>query len=117
MGYMVEVITSEGAACVYLNNPYIDKLSVKKEGDIPGGADWQKWFNARAGTYDLLVNLSNSMETRHALHMANTAFWWPVEYRRKLCAGSYLETACDIVGVPYDWAPLFYPTEEEKQRA
>jgi ADP-heptose:LPS heptosyltransferase len=117
LGYMTEMMTSEAASTVFLNNPFIDKLSVKRDGEIPGGEDWQKWFATRANEYDLLVNLSNSCETRHALHKNTTPFWWPQEYRRKLCAGSYLETAHDIVGVAHEFGPLFFPTEEEKTRA
>jgi ADP-heptose:LPS heptosyltransferase len=43
-----------------------------------------------------------------------TAFWWPAEYRRKVCAGSYLETVHDIAGVPYEFGPLYYTSEEER---
>jgi ADP-heptose:LPS heptosyltransferase len=57
------------------------------------------------------------MEVRHALQRNSTAFWWPAEYRRKLCAGSYLETAHDIVGVAHEFGPLFFPTEDEKLAA
>ena len=118
LGYMVEVIsTTKDTHTVYLNNPFIDKLSLKDDGDIPGGADWQKWFVKRAGEYDLFVNLSHSCEYRHALFQDSTAFWWPQEYRRKLCAGSYLETVHDIAGVAHDFGPLFFPTEEEYERA
>lgn len=112
MGYMIDVISEGDASAVFLNNPFIDKLSIKKQGDVPQEG-WQKWFAARSNEYDLLVNLSNSCETRHALHYHNTWFHWPDAYRRKLCAGSYLETACDIVGVPHDFGPLYYPTENE----
>lgn len=117
LGYMTEMITSETAAPVFLNNPFIDKLSVKKDGEIPGGEDWQKWFASRANEYELFANLSNSMETRHALHKGTTPFWWPQDYRRKMCAGSYLETAMDILGVPHEFGPLFFPTETEIELA
>lgn len=117
LGYNVEVLTSETASCVFLNNPFIDKLAVKSEKDIPGGVDWQLWFASRANEYDLFANLSNSCEGRHALHKTATSFWWPAEYRRKLCGGSYLETVHDIVGVAHEFGPLFFPTEEEKERA
>jgi len=117
LGYMTEMITSEMASSVLRNNPFIDKLSVKGKDDIPGGDEWQKWFARRSSEYDLFVNLSNSMETRHALHRTLTAFWWPQDYRRKLCAGSYLETAHDIVGVAHEFGPLFFPTDEERERA
>lgn len=117
MGYMTEVITSDHAHTVFLNNPYIDKLSLKRDGDIPGGADWQKWFQARSHEYDILVNLSHSMESMHALFVDSTAFWWRPEFRRKLCAGNYLETVHDIVGVAHEFGPMFFPSIEEKERA
>ena len=60
---------------------------------------------------------SHSMEGRHALHKGASAFWWPEEYRRKMCAGSYLETAHDIVGVAHEFGPLFFPTQDEKDHA
>src|ERR1035437_9703076 len=117
MGYKTEVITSESASTVFLNNPFIDKLSVKSDGDIPGGEAWQQWFATRAKEYDIFANFSHSCEQRHALQVNSTAFWWRPEYRRKICAGSYLQTVHDIVGVPYDFGPLFFPTEEEQDRS
>ena len=122
LGYLVEVITSESFACVYLNNPNVDKLSVKGEKDIPHGpGEWTKWFVARSHEYmGGLWNLSHSVEKRHALFETDTDFWWPLDYRRKLCGGSYLETAWDIVGLPqpYEFGhSLFYPTDEERARA
>lgn len=118
LGYMVEVLTTDKEShAVYLNNPFVDKLSLKKDGEIPGGDEWQKWFASRAGEYDLFVNLSHSCEGHHALFKGSTQFWWPQDYRRKLCAGSYLETVHDIAGVSYLFGPLFFPTDEERERA
>ena len=118
LGYKTEVITTnKDTHTVFLNNPFVDKLSLKADGDIPGGKDWQAWFASRSGEYELFANLSHSCEYRHALFQDSTAFWWPQEYRRKLCAGSYLETVHDIVGVPHIFGPLFFPTEEESDRA
>src|SRR4030095_1508785 len=122
LGYLVEVITSESFACVYLNNPNVNKLSVKGEKDIPNGpGEWTKWFVARSHEYmGGLWNLSHSVEKQHALFETDTNFWWPQDYRRKICAGSYLETAWDIVGLPHPYQfgiPLFYPTKEERARA
>lgn len=122
LGYMTEVITSEMAHVVFQNNPYLDKLTVKADGDIPGpggGDDWQKWFVTRAKEYDLFVHLSHSMEVRHAIFPGATSFWWPPEVRRELCAGNYLETAHKIAGLtpPFDFGPLFFRTEEEITRA
>jgi len=118
LGYMVEVISSDkDPSTVFLNNPFIDKLSLKSDGDIPGGDDWQQWFAKRAKEYDLFVNLSHTCESHHALFKGSTEFWWPQDYRRKMCAGSYLETVHDIVGVPHTFGPLFFPTDEELHHA
>lgn len=120
LGYMTEMITSEPNHVVFINNPHIDKLSVHvTEKDLPQGdmLAWQKWFVGRERTFDVFAHLSHSMEGRHALFEQFTSFWWSDEARRKLCAGSYLETACDLLGVPYEFDKLFYPTDEELERA
>lgn len=117
MGYKVEVITTPKAGAVFRNNPNIDRITIKGDADFPKGADWQKWFVERAKEYDHFVHLSHSIEGRHALFSDSTAFWWPEDYRRQMCAGSYLETAHDIAGVPHDFGPLYYPTDEERENA
>ena len=71
-------------------------------------------MNHARNEYDVFVHASHSCEGRHALFKTMTAFWWPPEARRKVCAGSYLETVHDIAGVPYEFGPLFYASEEEK---
>ena len=120
MGYMTEVISSPPNHIVFLHNPHIDKLSVKVvEKDLPQGdlTAWQGWLASRAREYDVFVHASHSMEGRHAKFDSMTDFWLPADYRRKICAGSYLETVHDIAGVPYEFGPLFYPSEDEKQLA
>lgn len=119
LGYMTEMLSGDPNHVVLLNNPYIDKLSIKvPKRDIPQDANESaRWFNARAHEYDIFAHLSHSMEGRHAVFPIMTAYWWPEEYRRKLCAGSYLETAHDIVGVPHDFGPLYFPTEQELDHA
>ena len=119
-GYMVEMICSEPNHVVFLNNPHIDKLSVKQvPRDMPQGDPkaWQAWFNTRANEYDVFIHLTHSVEGRHAVFEAMTSFWWPDDYRRKVCAGNYLETAHEIAGVPFEFGPLYYATDEEKTRA
>jgi len=120
MGYMTEVIAAEPCHVVYHHNPHIDKLSVKRaDRDLPKDdvVGWQKWFASRANEYDIFIHASHSGEGRHALFKHMTAFWWPVEYRRKLCGGSYLETAHDIANVPYDFGPLYFCSPEEREFA
>jgi len=120
MGYMTDVVTGEPNHVVYFHNPHIDKLSVKKtERDLPQGdlMAWQKWMESRANEYDVFVHASHSMEGRHSTFKAMTAFWWPPEIRRKICAGSFLETVHDIAGVPYEFGPLYYTSVEERDFA
>src|SRR5215831_3223646 len=119
-GYMTEVITSEPYHVVYHNNPYIDKLTIKNvERDIADKdyVKWQQWMASRANEYDVFVHASHSMENHHALFRAQTSFWWPPEFRRKVCAGSYLETVHDLAGVAHEFGPLYFPTEEETRLA
>jgi ADP-heptose:LPS heptosyltransferase len=116
LGYKVEMMTDIKYGVVYQNNPFIDKLTVLPEGHIPPGPNWNEWFEKRAKEYDGFWHLSHTCEGRHALNTGTAAFWWPAAYRRKLCAGSYLETVHDIVGVAHDFGPLFFPEEEEFER-
>ena len=121
LGYNVEMVTTgkgSNTHTVFLNNPFIDKLSLKNDGDIPsGGNEWQEWFAKRSGEYDIFVNLSHSMEYLHSFFKSQTQFWWPQDFRRKIAGGSYLETVHDIVGVPHTFGPLFFPTDEELENA
>ena len=116
----VEVISQEPQSAVFENNPFIDKLSVHKPGQIPGDSAeaWKKWHDIRAKEYDLFVNLSHSVETLRAFLPAQTQSSWPAAWRRKFAAQSYVETAADICGVdPKDCSPGFFPTEAETHKA
>lgn len=120
LGYMTEVLTSDGCGEVFRNNPYIDKLTIKNvETELPQGnlEEWQRWLNNRGKEYDIFVHLSHSCEGRHSVFPSMTMFWLNEKYRRKQCAGSFLETVHDIADVPYEFGPLFFPTEEETDRA
>jgi ADP-heptose:LPS heptosyltransferase len=88
----------------------------KADRDLPQNdmLAWQKWFESRANEYDVFVHASHSCEGRHAFFKTMTAFWWSPEARRKASAGSYLETVHDLAGVPYEFGPLFYASEEER---
>lgn len=114
-GYMIEVISQGIQSVVFENNPFVDKLTVKSQKEIPqdNPVAWQKYWWARSCEYAKFVNLSHSVEVLMAQFPQSTAFWWPPEFRRKLCSQSYLEAAHDVVGVPHDFGPLFFPTDEE----
>jgi FkbM family methyltransferase len=112
----LEVICAEPQHVVFENNPHIDKLTVKAQGDPPweNGSDWQKYWLARSREYAFFANLSHTCEVHRALTKAQTSYYWPASMRRKMCGQSYLETVADVCEVDYkDIEPRFYPTEKE----
>jgi ADP-heptose:LPS heptosyltransferase len=116
--YNVEVIAQDPFHVVFENNPYVSKLTVKKSEDFPEGAlEWQQWFVKRGQEYAAFFNLSHSCETSLALLRGQTHFYWPAQFRRQWCGRSYLEFVHDIVGVPHEFNPRFYPTDEEREQA
>lgn len=120
MGYMTEIITSPPFDSVFLHNPFMDKLSVKVvERDLPQNdmVAWQKWIESRSREYDIFFHASHSLEGRHSVFPQMTEFYLPEDYRRKRCAGNYIETAHDIIGIPYEFGPLFFASEEERKNA
>jgi FkbM family methyltransferase len=116
-GYKIDVITAMPQGVVFENNPFVDKLSIKEPKDIPGGQGWQDWFRSRGNEYDAFANLSHSCEVSLALVPSQTQSQWPSSARRKYYGHSYLEFVHDVVGVPYEFGPLFFPTEEERDQA
>lgn len=119
-GFMVEVIAAEPQHVVFENNPSIDKLSVKNPTrDLPQNdmIAWQAWFKSRGNEYERFANLSHSLEYLTGFLPEQSAFYWRPEMRRHLADRNYLEVVHDIVGVPHEFGPLFFPTEEEKEQA
>jgi ADP-heptose:LPS heptosyltransferase len=122
----VEVITNRPWGVVFENNPHIDRLIYKDDGDITAldaaangaAAAWQQWFVRRAKEYDFFQHLSHSCEMFLALFPPQTAFWWDIDARREFCNRSYLEVVHKICRVPYEEiAPGFFPTAEERNIA
>lgn len=118
----VDVMAQDPQSCVFEHNPYVSRLISKREGDIPSGdngAQWHAWMRDRGGEYDFWVNLSHSCETKLALFRNETAFWWPVEFRRRICGHNYLEYVHDLCGVAHEFdpGPRFYPTNTERNKA
>lgn len=118
-GYKVEVMSQAPQHVVFENNPYIDKLSIKTEKDLPqtDAMAWQTWFKSRSGEYEVFANLSHSCESLLALLKGQTQFYWRPEFRRQLCGRSYLEVIHDIVGVSHRFDPRFFPTRDEVDKA
>jgi FkbM family methyltransferase len=117
-GYNTDVITQMPMAVVFENNPFIDKLSIKGAKDLPAdNREWHNWFRARAREYDVFANLSHTCEVSLAITSTQTPAQWPASMRRKYFGHSYIEFVHDAVGVPYEFGPLFFPTDEERDHA
>jgi ADP-heptose:LPS heptosyltransferase len=115
----LEVITKTPMHVVFENNPYIDKLSVRKT-DLPAkdAAEYRAWLRDRAQESDFFMDLGQSCEWAHAQFNPQSSFDWSLKARRKRFGGSYLETVHDICDVPYEpMGAQFYPTDEEVARA
>jgi ADP-heptose:LPS heptosyltransferase len=119
----VEVLSQEPQHVVFINNPYMDKLSVHRREDLDQNTA-ANWHWIRAKEFEFYINLSHSIETSlvffgpEAGPAAQYQFQWPQEARRKIANKSYLELVHDIALVPYDEiAPNFFPTEDEVSEA
>ena len=112
----LEVITQWPHHVIFENNPYIDKLSVHKPGEIPGDTleAWNRWHRVRGKEYDFFQNLSHTVEVLKAFLPAQSFFDFPAAWRREYCAGSYVEATARVCGVdPAECEPRFFPTDEE----
>jgi len=115
----VEVYSEAPNAVIFENNPYISKLTLKKMETIPqtSASDVQRYFWDKATEYELFVNLSHSCENELALQWGQYQFQWSAQYRRQRCGKNYLEAVHDIVGVPHVFDKLFFPTDDEIEKA
>ncbi len=123
----VDVLTQEPTGALFENNPHVSRIVYPDMSRMPGAPngqggplEWQEWFQTRGKEYDRLVHLSHSCESRLALQEMQTQFWSPASYRRKLCAGNYLEEIYDVAECSYELIgrePLFFPTDEEIEDA
>jgi FkbM family methyltransferase len=114
----VEVITRAPCHEMFVNNPYVDKLTVwPKDEDIGDPSVWAKAMTRRLAEYDFGVHLSHSCESALCFFEAQTQFGWPAEMRRRIAAQSYLGYIHDICGLPHDFAPNFFPTPDEFAKA
>lgn len=117
--YQVEVICQTPNHVIFENNPHVSKLTVWKPEDIPPYSSdaWWAWRDVRAKEYARFIDLSQSCEVTLAYVKAQVQFRWPAAVRRKWCDRSYLAMVHDLAEVRYEFAPKFFPTDEERERA
>jgi ADP-heptose:LPS heptosyltransferase len=117
-GYMIEVIAQGPNHVVFENNPHIDKLTVLRADDMPNNnAEWQQYWVRRSHEFEKFYHLSHSIESLLAFSPDSTWFNWPGSMRRQWCNHSYLGVAHDICELPHEFAPGFFPTDDEMEKA
>ena len=114
----LEVISRAPCHEVFLNNPYVDKLTVWPADDpVTDVLNWTRAMARRLAEYDFAVHLSHSCESKLVFFETQTEFWWPEKMRRRLADHSYLGYIHDICDLPHEFAPNFFPTEAEVSAA
>lgn len=114
----IEVISKEPNHVIFENNPFVDKLTVTPQDDPAMGAvEWQLKIHEKSKEFEAFFNLSHTCEASAVFLTGQTQFWWPDKIRRKLADVSYLSIVHDVCDLPHDFAPGFFPTEEEVTRA
>jgi ADP-heptose:LPS heptosyltransferase len=115
-GYRITLLCNNRVAEVLRHDPNIDELRVLGKG-VMEMADLPDFWAAWSPRFDRIINLVNSMEGSLLKVPSNPEYFWPDAQRRRLCAGSYLEAAHRMAGLPGPWKVAFYPSAEESAKA
>ena len=121
-GYNIIYYTTERGEEVLRNNPYITKLIVKKKTDVPP-EKYDGYLKTLQDTYktERLIDFSQCIETKIAMHPRNPEYVYPKETRIKICNKNYYEYTMEHAGLEYDIKDLipqlfFSESEEETAR-
>lgn len=115
-GYYITYNTAPNGYEVLKHDPHIDEFIVQEKDYVPNmelGPYWEQLeFDGR---YDKIINLCESIEAGILTLPGRLQHKYPEESRRRLYGSvNYLERTHDIADVPYEFAPRFYMTPEEK---
>ena len=114
-GYHVTFMAYRPYSEIHRNNPHIDVLRELDQGAFgPKHDDFVEFFKRVAPAYDRVIHLSESIERTCVFFPDQMQFWWDDTARRALADVNYLERLHDLAGVPHDFAPGFFPADEEK---
>ena len=112
-GYHISYMTTPEAKTVLQHDPHIDEWFIQDKDACPNALLGPFW-EVVATRYDKFINLSESIEGALLTLPGRLQHQYPHDVRRKLFGGiNYLERTHDIAGVPYEFAPKFYATDEE----
>lgn len=113
-GYGITYMGNVPNAEVMRYDPHIDQFKGMPE-DWYSKQDSRDFFSLAHHNYDVVANLSGSIETSVVMIREHPSFWWPG--LRKICNVNYLERLHDIMDVPHDYRVRFYPSPGETAEA
>lgn len=116
-GYHITYMTTPDAQQIVLHDPHIDEFWVQANDYVPNAQLGPFWESIKE-RFDHFVNLCESIEGGLLKLAGRLDHAYSDETRRRLYGTvNYLERTADIAAVPYDFAPKFYPTDEETRKA
>lgn len=115
-GYHITYNTTPKSQQILELDPHIDEWLIQDTDQVPNeqlGAYWE----CLTERYDKIVNLCESVEGTLLTLPGRPAHNLPDKARQHLFNVNYTELTHDIAGVPYKFAPKFYPDPEEAKHA
>lgn len=112
-GYHVTFYCTPRTQDVLRHDPHIDAFYVQDTDQVPNHLldDFWTW---EAKKFDRWVNLSESVEGTLLALPGRANHRWPSNLRRKHLGVNYFEFCHDLAGVPHEFRPKFYATDDEK---
>lgn len=111
-GYHVTFFTTPRGKDILKHDPHIDQFHLQDTDQVPNH-ELTSFWEAHENKYDKWVNLSESVEGTLLAMPSRPNHRWPKDIRHKIMNINYLEFTHDLAGVPHDFAPKFYPTDDE----
>lgn len=115
-GYHVTFMTTPKGQNILQHDPHIDAWLIQDHDQVPNPELYAYW-QARRGSFDKWVNLSESVEGSLLALVGRANHMWPDNMRRRHLNINYLEFTAELAELPYLSEAKFYPSEEEVNTA
>ena len=116
-GYHVTYNTTPDGQSLLMHDPHVDDWILQAKDYVPNvqlGPYWEQLYER----YDHIVNLCESIEGLLLGLPGRLNHMYSHETRKRVMGSvNYLERTHDIAAIPYDFAPRFYATPDERQWA
>lgn len=101
---------------VLKSNPYIDRFLIQDKDQVPAEMLYV-YVRKLEERFDLVINLTESVETSLLPAPGNVKHGWPHAIRHRMLNRNYLEHIHDIAGVPHEFHARFHPSPAEREKA